>query len=46
VRYVDVCADNDEAGDDCAGRIAVLGQRVQVRRVKPPTGKGRNDCLR
>jgi hypothetical protein len=46
VRYVDVCTDNDEAGDDCAEQIAGLHKRVQVRRVTPPTGKDWNDCLR
>jgi hypothetical protein len=46
VGYVDVCTDNDEAGDACAAQIAGLKKRVRSMRCKPPRGKDWADCLR
>jgi hypothetical protein len=46
VGYVDVCTDNDEAGDACAAQIAGLKKRVRSMRCKPPRGKDWTNCLR
>jgi hypothetical protein len=45
VRYLDVCTDNDAAGDACAARIAGL-KGVTAIRCKPPRGKDWNESLR
>jgi hypothetical protein len=46
VRYLDVCTDNDEAGDACAEQIAGLSKRIKAIRSKPPMGKDWADCLK
>jgi hypothetical protein len=45
IGYVDVCTDNDAAGDACAAQIDGLKKRVKAMRIKPPYGKDWNDSL-
>jgi hypothetical protein len=44
VRWLDVCTDNDDAGNDCFEKIKALNG-VYVLRCKPPCGKDWNESL-